>query len=164
MEYGLSLGSNEGDRLSCLKLTIEKIRLMSDVSVAAQSRIYETEPVNVPDEHQDKPFLNCAVIIESSLAPADLLKEIHDLEVDMGRQADHPVNTPRTIDIDIVYAGDLIVDTPELTIPHPHCSERRFVIEPLADLRPDLILPKTNRTTKDILKSLPKTPKVSLLK
>jgi 2-amino-4-hydroxy-6-hydroxymethyldihydropteridine diphosphokinase len=164
MEYGLSLGSNEGDRLSNLRLTTEKIRHIDNVSVADQSAIYETEPVDVASKHQNIVFLNCVIIIKTSLAPNELLKELQNLEIDMGRPKDHEHNAPRPIDIDIIYAENTTVETERITIPHPLWAERRFVVEPLANLRPDLILPGKNKTISEILTSLPENPKVCMYK
>ncbi len=160
MEYGLSLGSNEGDRLSNLKLTTEKIQHIDNVAVTDQSAVYEAEPVNIAAEHKDDTFLNCVIVIETSLFPKQLLKELQDLEIDMGRPKNHEFNAPRPIDIDIIYAEKTTVDTENITIPHPRWAERRFVVEPLADLRPDLTIPGSAATVKDVLKSLPETPKV----
>lgn len=160
MEIGLSLGSNKGDRLSCLQSAIDRIRKLDRVSLLEQSVVYETEPVGVPCGNGNDKFLNCVVLIKTEMAPDRLLEQLQSIEIDMGRPADHVPGSPRTLDIDIIYSGTVALDTPDLTIPHPRWQERRFVVEPLAELRPGLVLPGTDKPVKDILKLLPPTPRI----
>ena len=99
------------------------------------------------------PFLNLVVQAETSLAPTDLLRRIEAIESKLGRQRVVPKG-PRTIDIDIVLFGDVVTDTPELTIPHPKMAERRFVLEPLMQLAPTLVHPVLGRTIAELLKGV----------
>lgn len=160
MEVGLSIGSNLGDRLSNIKLTIEKISHFQETSVIAKSPVYETEPVGVMPEHQDMVFLNSVIIVDTKIQPGELITQLHNLEKDMGRPLSHTPNAPRTIDIDIIYAGNESIDDPSLTLPHPDWAKRRFVVQPLADIRPDLTIHGQDATVKELLLTLPETPKV----
>jgi 2-amino-4-hydroxy-6-hydroxymethyldihydropteridine diphosphokinase len=140
----LSLGSNVGDREPHLRDAIA--RLESHGRVVAVSSIYETEPV----EFTDQPwFLNCAVALETGATPQRLLAAALKIEQEMGRYraAD---KSPRTIDIDIVLFGDAVVNSPELTIPHPAMHERRFVLQPLAEIAPDAMHPILKRTIREL--------------
>ncbi len=142
----LSLGSNLGDREASLLRALEYLNT-SGVRVVRQSSIYETEP----QDFRDQPwFLNMVVEIETALSPAELLGRIHEIEGEMGRKR-IVAKGPRTIDIDILFYGNVVIETPELTIPHPRLDERRFVLEPLAELAPDLIHPLTARIVRAML-------------
>ena len=120
------------------------------------SSIFETEPVDLPDQPL---FLNCVLEIETTLQPLELLRRIHEIEAACGRTREIPKG-PRTLDIDILLYGDLVIGTPELTIPHPAMLERRFVLEPLAELAPDLRIPGTTHKVSSVLALLPATPAV----
>ena len=159
MEFALSIGSNLGDRAANL-YAIRSELAAANIEILAESPVYETEPVNVPPEFADKPFLNSVIIVESDSNPAELATRFHAIEENLGRTQTPDRNMPRSADIDIIYAGQLRIDTPELVIPHPRWHERRFVVQPLADVRPDLLLPGETRTVAEILLSLPETPKV----
>lgn len=160
MEIGISLGSNIGDRLTNISLTIEKISLLDNVSIIARSTVYQTEPVLDSNAPENPDFLNCVILLSTDLKVEGLQDMLQALEVDMGRPADHPANMPRTIDIDIIYADTLEINTPELHIPHPRWSKRRFVAQPLADLRPNLVIPGCPDKVRDVLLSLPEIPNV----
>ena len=140
----LSLGSNVGDREAHLRDAIA--RLESCDHVVAVSSIYETEPV----EFMHQPwFLNCAVALETALTPQQLLAAALKIERDMGRNRTEDKG-PRMIDIDIVLFGDTVVNSPELTIPHPAMHARRFVLEPLAEIAPDATHPIAKRTIREL--------------
>jgi|SRR5579883_668428 len=141
----LGLGSNVGDREGNLKSAIERL------PVVRVSPIYETEPVDYTDQPW---FLNLVVEIETDLSPRDLLRFTAAIEQDLGRTRDIPKG-PRTIDIDILFYGDVVVDEPDLQIPHPRIAERRFVLAPLADLAPDFRHPVTHRTVREMLAEAP---------
>ncbi|OVE74973.1 2-amino-4-hydroxy-6-hydroxymethyldihydropteridine diphosphokinase [bacterium E08(2017)] len=162
MEYGLSLGSNTGDRLSNLSQAVTFIRLLEDVTILQQSPVYESEPQGMADDFKDELFLNTVLIIESTQTPMQMLSEFQAIEENMGRPRNHGYNCPRTIDIDIIYAEDLSVDIPGLIIPHPRWSSRRFVVQPLADIRPDIIIPGSKSAVSEILKTLPDKPQIQL--
>jgi 2-amino-4-hydroxy-6-hydroxymethyldihydropteridine diphosphokinase len=146
----LSLGSNLGDRERFLR---EAISLLQELGVIKQvSAFYETQPVEVQKEQPW--FLNCALAMETELMPLDFLSRMLAVERSMGRVRTEPKG-PRTIDIDIVFFGNDVLDTPELTIPHPAMQQRRFVLEPLAEIAPAIVHPVVKRTVRDLLNSLP---------
>lgn len=161
-EIILSLGSNQGDRAGWLGFAARSIAAHQDISVIATSPIYKTEPVEVAPEFKNSLFLNAILICETSLSPAEFLAVLHDIEAEAGRTRTEIVNAPRTLDIDIVLFGRLEISTPTLTIPHPRALSRRFVLQPLADLRPELHFPGDEKTISQHLAELPRKPRVKL--
>jgi len=149
----LSLGSNLGDRAANLREAIRRLAAMG--VVAAVSTFYETEPVEVTS--QQPWFLNCAVALETELMPKQLLSRALTLEQSMGRRRTK-IRGPRVIDIDIVLFGNAVVDTPELSIPHPAMQRRRFVLAPLAEIAPEARHPVLKRTVRELLADLPAAP------
>ncbi len=147
----LSLGSNLGERRANLRNAIGK--LLNLGRLVAVSSFYETEPV----EFTDQPwFLNCAVALQTNLTAEDFLAGIMTIEREMGRQRTQPKG-PRTIDIDILLFGKATLQTPQLTLPHPAMHQRRFVLEPLAEIAPDLQHPVLKKSARELLALLPKT-------
>lgn len=146
----LSLGSNLGDREENLRTAIA--RLADFGNVAAVSSFYETEPVDVPA--QQPWFLNCAVKFETEKMPRQLMSAILTLEQSMGRQR-RQNKGPRTIDIDVLLFGSSIIELPSLTVPHPRMHQRRFVLEPLAEIAPDTRHPVFKRTMRELRDALP---------
>ena len=145
----LSLGSNLGDREAHLRDAIS--RLGSEGRVAAVSSFYETEPVEVTTQPW---FLNCAIALETPKTPEVLMASILRIEQGMGRKREQKKG-PRTIDIDILLFGNAVIATPKLTVPHPAMQERRFVLEPLAEIRPEALHPRFNKTVLELLAALP---------
>ena len=145
----LSLGSNVGDREDHLRGAIT--RLESIARVISVSSFYETEPMEVTNQPW---FLNCAVKVETTKMPKQLMAAILEIEQEMGRLRTMKKG-PRTIDIDILLFGDAVVDSPELTIPHPAMHERRFVLEPLAEIASEARHPVFKKTVSEMLDALP---------
>jgi 2-amino-4-hydroxy-6-hydroxymethyldihydropteridine diphosphokinase len=153
MKAGIALGSNIEPRLLHLHTARRRILALHDSSdPAVASKVYETSPVDCPQG--SGPFLNAVLEITTSLGPRELLRRLQTIEQELGRPAEHGRNTPRPIDLDILYCDDLVLDEPDLTVPHPRIAQRRFVLQPLADIRPDLRLPRADRTVADTLKIL----------
>lgn len=162
MEVGLSLGSNVGDRQAYLLAALKQIEQIPGTRLLAVSAVYETEPVDVTPEHEDKPFLNAVVVIDTSQPLEELAREAHAVEDRLGRVRTSDPNAPRPIDVDLLYAEDLQMSSETLTLPHPRWNERRFVVQPMADVRADLVLPGETRSVREVLSSLPATPDVVL--
>ena len=150
----LSLGSNVGDRENNLREAVT--RLESAGHVVSVSSFYETEPVEVTNQAW---FLNCAVEIETTKMPKQLMAAVLEIEREMGRQRMQSKG-PRIIDIDVILFGDTVVDSSELTIPHPAMHERRFVLEPLAEIAPEARHPVFKKTVRQILDALAMGPTV----
>ncbi len=141
----LGLGSNLGDRMRNLTLAVE--RLSQKVDVAGISSIYETKPFG----YEDQPlFLNAVVAAVTELAPAELLDFVKQIEGYLGRKPAFR-NAPRPIDIDILLYGDLVIQTSDLTIPHPGIAERAFVLVPLAEIAYEIVHPVDKRRVGDLL-------------
>jgi len=162
MEIGISLGSNMGDRLANLREARERISRLPGLRLTAVSPVYETEPVGVSPAYRHLRFLNAVVVAESEIEPARLLSLFRRIEEDMGRKRVADRNAPRPVDIDIIYADSIEREDGDLTLPHPRWAERRFVVAPLADARPDMVLPGQAMSVKDILSTLPEHPAVVL--
>jgi 2-amino-4-hydroxy-6-hydroxymethyldihydropteridine diphosphokinase len=145
----LSLGSNIDDRESHLRDAIG--RLATEGRIVSVSSLYETEPVEYTDQAW---FLNCAVALETTETPEQLMATLLRIEQQMGRQRIRKKG-PRTIDIDVLLFGDRVVDSPEVTSPHPTMSQRRFVLEPLAEIAPEARHPVLKKTIRELLAALP---------
>ena len=155
-ELGFSLGSNLGDRVANLALARRRILECGDARELGRSPLYETEPVGVKPEYQHLKFINAVLVIESRQSPRDWLAHIARLETELGRSRDVSDRfAPRDIDIDLIFAGGAMIDSGGLTVPHQRWAVRRFVVQPLADVRPGLVLPGDRRTVSEVLASLP---------
>jgi 2-amino-4-hydroxy-6-hydroxymethyldihydropteridine diphosphokinase len=146
----LSLGSNLGDREGNLRAAIEKLEA-AEIRVLGRSRVYETEPVDFTEQGW---FLNQVVSGDTALFPMQLLVRLGRVERELGRVRGVPKG-PRTIDIDILFYAAVVIETERLQVPHPRIAERRFVLQPLADLAPDLRHPVTKRTVRQMLELAP---------
>lgn len=145
----LSLGSNMGDRSAYLKQAIERLSGLG--KIVAVSSFYETEPVGVSGQPW---FLNCAVKLETEKMPKQFLRALLDLERSMGRRRG-ATKGPRNIDLDILLFGTTVIDTQELTVPHPGMHERRFVLEPMAEIAAEIRHPVLKRTVRELRDALP---------
>ncbi len=138
MRAGIALGSNLGDRLANLIAAREQISALEKTQPPIlSSAAYETEPIAC--EPNAPPFLNAVVEIEYKGEPRELLAALRQIETALGRPAAHARNTSRTLDLDLLYFGELQISEPKLQLPHPRMHERRFVLQPLSDIRRDLV-------------------------
>jgi 2-amino-4-hydroxy-6-hydroxymethyldihydropteridine diphosphokinase len=149
---GIALGSNLGDRAAELEAGFGFIRTLAANGEVFRSPVIETAPVDCPPG--SPAFLNAVAEIQvdpAELPPEELLSRLQAFEGERGRPRQHTRNSARPLDLDILYYGNRVVRTPGLTIPHPRLTERLFVLEPLARLRPDLVLPGQTRSMREIL-------------
>jgi 2-amino-4-hydroxy-6-hydroxymethyldihydropteridine diphosphokinase len=144
----LSLGSNLGDRAANLREALTQLEAAG--RLLAVSAFYETQPVDLPDQPW---FLNCVVAIETGKTPRELLNFALQIEAAMGRLRLREKGS-RKIDIDVVLFGDRIVDEPGLKIPHPAMHQRRFVLEPLVEIAPEVSHPELKKTARELLAEL----------
>lgn len=144
----LGLGSNLGDRQHNLARAVEL--LAEKVSIEKLSSLYETEPIG----YREQPwFLNAVCEATTSLTPEELLTLAKEIEAALGRLPSFP-NAPRPIDIDILFYGNEIIHSPQLTIPHPRLEERVFVLLPLAEIAPDLVHPVSREKVKEMVEKV----------
>ena len=138
-EIGIAIGSNIGDRWEHLMEAISFLKKLSRNDWIEVSPFYETSPVDCPEGSSS--FLNAVVIIKSDEVPKNLLKKLKQFEREQGRDEIYEKNSPRPLDLDILFLGNQLIKDEVLTVPHPRLLERRFVLQPLCDIRPNLILP-----------------------
>ncbi len=142
----VSLGSNLGDRSAHLRYGILRLhQLLADLAV---SSVIETEPVGVPDAQE--PYLNAAVVGTSVASPRALLEALVSIERARGRTRPHRW-AARTLDLDLILVGATVIETPELSLPHPRFRERLFVLGPLCEIAPDMREPVTGLTLRQLL-------------
>jgi len=146
----LGLGSNIGDRRFYLHKAVELLDAHPSISVVSVSPYIETEPVGPVEQ---EPFLNGAAIVDTALGPMELLEAIHMIENKLGRTRGVRWG-PRTVDIDILIYGELVMESEELTIPHPEMHRRDFVLLPLSMIAPELQVPGTGRTVSELYNRL----------
>jgi 2-amino-4-hydroxy-6-hydroxymethyldihydropteridine diphosphokinase len=150
---GIALGSNLGNRLAHLKEARDMLRKLMPVDAAyQQAPIYQSEPVDCPENSPD--FFNTVIEIDYIGTPHELLDYTQGVEFHFGRDIVYQTNAPRIIDIDILYFGNETVNGGILTIPHPQLTHRLFVLQPLADISPNIILPGDTATIEEHLHHL----------
>jgi len=150
MRAGIALGSNIEPRLLNLQAASRGLfALHCGPQPILCSKVYETTPVDCPAGSQ--PFLNAVMELTTDLPPRQLLGRLQALEVSLGRPTTHGKNTPRAIDLDLIYCDQMTLSDPELTLPHPRLSLRRFVLQPLADIRPHFIPPNFTKNIEKLL-------------
>ena len=150
MRTGVALGSNLGDRLGNLRAARKTILDLSNVKPPIlSSAIYETEPVGC--EPGAEKFLNAVVELDYKGDPERLLEQLIRIEEALGRKRDHSKNISRAIDIDLLYCGDCSIEDERLQLPHPRIHLRKFVLQPLTDVRADLVLPNQRKTIRELL-------------
>lgn len=159
MRAGIALGANLGDRLLCLTAARQRIFTLPDaVTPHLSSALYETEPVDC--EPGAAKFLNAVVEIGYTGSSRQLLEELNKIESDLGRPPQHERNRSRTIDLDLLYHGKRILDQPQLQLPHPRLHLRGFVLHPLAEIQPNLVLPGERETIHEMTEALAPAPLV----
>jgi len=159
MRTGVALGSNLGDRLSNLHAARTAIVDLARVRPPIlYSAIYETDPVDC--EPGAGKFWNAVLEFDYAGDPLELLKSLREIEKTLGRAPDHPHNVSRKIDLDLLYFGDISMDSDELQLPHPRMHLRKFVLQPVADIGPNLILPGQSKTVRELLAKLSESTKV----
>jgi 2-amino-4-hydroxy-6-hydroxymethyldihydropteridine diphosphokinase len=134
----VGLGANLGDREQMLRLALERLAAEPSIELVAASTLRETEPEDLLDQPL---FLNGAAAVETDLSPRQLLARLQLIECELGRRRAGPRFGPRVIDLDLLLYGSLTVSEPEIEIPHPRLHLRRFALEPLAELDPELEVP-----------------------
>jgi 2-amino-4-hydroxy-6-hydroxymethyldihydropteridine diphosphokinase len=153
----VALGSNLGNRLVMLQSALRALEKVSTLKVRSVSPVYETEPVGNRNQPQ---FLNAVIEIQTTLSAGDLLLKLKEIERSVGRTPSEKWG-PREIDMDLVYCGDLVVDSAALVVPHPEVARRRFVLTPLADIAPEFVDPVRKRTIRELLLDCPDASSVS---
>jgi len=149
----ISVGSNLGDRLRNCCEGIEALCADGQVKLVARSQFYETAPVDFTNQGW---FLNAAVKIQTELIPLDLMFKLQAVQKALGRTTDDVRFGPRVLDLDIIFYDDLVLSTPELTIPHERMHKRRFVLQPICDIDPSIVHPVLGRDVKNLLDQLDK--------
>ncbi len=142
----IGVGSNLGDRAATIARAVGMLARVPDVRVRRRSKLRRTAAVGRPGPE----YLNCVVEIDCTLAPRELLRALQSIETSLGRTRPYRW-APRTIDLDVLLFGNRVVRTRALTVPHPRLASRRFVLEPLAELRPRLRVPGSGRTVRRLL-------------
>lgn len=151
----IALGSNLGDRHRSLDDAVRRLRAEPGFRVVAVSSVYETTPVDCPPGSGD--YLNAVVAVETDLSPEDLLQRLQEIERQFGRvRTGH--NSPRTLDLDLLLYGNRVLNTPDLTVPHPRMHERPFVLVPFAEIAPAAVHPILGKTVRELQTSLPHEP------
>jgi 2-amino-4-hydroxy-6-hydroxymethyldihydropteridine diphosphokinase len=142
----LGLGSNEGDRAETIQAAVAKLNGTAGLTVTAISALYETEPLEYPDQGW---FLNAVAAVETDLSPADLLAVLLDIEASLHRERTIRFG-PRTIDLDLILYGDEVITTGNLQVPHIRCHARAFVLIPLGEIAPDVRHPVFDKTAAEL--------------
>jgi 2-amino-4-hydroxy-6-hydroxymethyldihydropteridine diphosphokinase len=153
MRSGIALGSNIGNRLANLREAYRRVFALNEIGAFVRtSSVYETSPVDC--EPGTAEYLNAVMEISFDGPPVALLDHLLEIEFKMGRPSNRPKNSPRKIDLDILYVGNMVLNSPEIIIPHPRLARRRFVLAPLAEIAPHLIPPGHSRSVSLLLEEL----------
>ena len=158
----IGFGSNVGDRVDFCDRAVTLLSLLPHSLVTGVSLLYETEPVKDKVDPGEAWFLNGVVQLETDLTPLSLLDILQEIEGSLGRDEEHR-SGPRTIDLDILFYGDRVINEPRLTVPHPRVHQRRFVLMPLSELAPLLAHPIRHRSVNQMLAEVSDPSEVHLL-
>ena len=151
----IALGSNLGDRRATLERAVRDINGLEMTRVVAQSTLIETDPVGPVAQGR---YLNGVIHVQTQLTPRALLGSLLAIEAELGRDRLGDLRWgPRTADLDLLIFGDLQIDEPGLHVPHPRLAERRFVLEPLCEIAPELVVPGLGKTVRELLDALART-------
>ena len=156
----IAFGSNMGDSVSTLKQACAHIAALEGVKLIKTSSFYQTKPWGYAEQND---FINGVMLVETTLSPTKLYEHLTALEQEFGRKRLFK-NGPRTLDLDIVVAGDIISDNPLMTLPHPRAHERAFVLVPLNEIAPDLIFPDRKQSVSELLALLPQQDKAEVMR
>lgn len=157
----IALGSNLGDRELNLLRAVSELGRLPGCRVTALSRFYETSPVGMPDGTPS--FLNGVLRLSTGLGPRDLLAELQRIEQQVFGRSASATPVSRRMDLDLLLYGDQLLDEPDLTVPHPRLAQRRFVLQPLAEIAPDLVEPLSGTTISSLLAGLQSEERVTPL-
>jgi 2-amino-4-hydroxy-6-hydroxymethyldihydropteridine diphosphokinase len=147
----IGVGSNLGDRESTIRAAIARLEAHAGIRIVTCSALFETDPIGPPQPA----YLNGAIAVETTLDPPSLLAELLRVERELGRVRDPLVRMgPRTIDLDLLLYGDIVIDEPGLAVPHPRMPERAFVLVPLAEIAPNAVNPRCGRTVASLVRDL----------
>ena len=162
MEIGISLGSNKENRVRYLQLARNMICSEMNAKLKIQSSIYETSPVDVKKEYQNKFYLNSFIILSADIEIEKIWICLNKIEKKLGRVRTNEINIPREIDIDVIYIDQKIINTKSLIVPHPRWYKRMFVLISLKEVNPNLVLPLQSQSVKKLYKNLNSNEEVKL--
>jgi len=147
----IALGSNQGDSLDILEKSLQALNQIPGIMLNATSSWYKTEPMDTPQPQPD--YINGCALLSTEQTPEELLTLLQATEIQFGR-VEKGTLQPRTLDLDLLLYGDLVLNTPTLTIPHPRMVERAFVLVPLAEIAPEWIEPASNNKIAKLLRNV----------
>lgn len=148
----IGFGANLGDRLATFNRTLTALGGLASTTVAGYSRIFSSEPVGLSDDGSE--FLNAVIAVVTALPPGDLFREMHKIELSLGKSPNHRSDQSRAIDLDLLLYDGEMVETESLCLPHPRMHERAFVMVPLAEIAPDALHPVFGLTAQELLARL----------
>jgi 2-amino-4-hydroxy-6-hydroxymethyldihydropteridine diphosphokinase len=144
----VAMGSNLGKRQTAIRSALERLRQIAGVEVVAVAALRETEPIDAPVGSGR--FMNSAVALETQLLPEELLVQLLRIERELGRTRDEVRNSPRTLDLDLLLYDTVVMNRPEIIIPHPRMHLRAFVLQPLAEIAPNVVHPTSGKTVQQL--------------